>query len=342
MFLFSTANATSSCSSVQSASEEENSSVDSSTSDDEDDTPSSDDEDDTPPAKRVTISQSDVAGVIGQSTLSASTRYDLLTNHFQPSTSYHFPKCSNGRSFQHRWLQSFPWIVYSQQENGGFCLPCVLLGAAAGYRRVSPEILVSRPLVSFKKATETLQKHKDKECHKTAIVRADEFRKSMTGQQPNIQQRLSTSLADRIHQNRQKLSSIMKTIIFCGRQNLPLRGHRDSAFDIERDLGNLENHGNFMALLNFRIDAGDSVLEKHLSTAARNATYVSNTIQNQIIDVLSSQVCDHIVRSVKTAKWFTVIAVEVTDLSNREQLSIVLRYVDGTSMTVREDLVGFF
>ncbi len=35
-------------------------------------------------------------------------------------------------------------------------------------------------------------------------------------------------------------------------------------------------------------------------------------------------------RSVKTAKWFTVIADEVTDLSNREQLSIVLWYVDST------------
>ncbi len=122
------------CANVQSASEDETSSVDS----------SSDDEDDTPPTKRVTISQSDVGGVIGQSTLSASTRYDLLTNHFQPSTSYRFPKCSNGRSFQHRWLQSFPWLVYSQQEKVDsaslvFCL--VLL----------PEILVDRPLVSFKK-----------------------------------------------------------------------------------------------------------------------------------------------------------------------------------------------
>ena len=37
-----------------------------------------------------------------------------------------------------------------------------------------------------------------------------------------------------------------------------------------------------------------------------------------------------------------MIADEVTDVSNREQLSIVLRYVDSATLTVREDLVGFF
>ena len=43
----------------------------------------------------------------------------------------------------------------------------------------------------------------------------------------------------------------------------------------------------------------------------------------------------------QAAKWYTVIADEVTDISNKEQLSIVLRYVDSDSVLVREDLVGF-
>ena len=32
----------------------------------------------------------------------------------------------------------------------------------------------------------------------------------------------------------------------------------------------------------------------------------------------------------------------MTDVANREQLSIVIRYVDSETLTVREDLVGFF
>lgn len=105
----------------------------------------------------------------------------------------------------------------------------------------------------------------------------------------------------------------MKTVELCGRQNIALRGHRDSALDRERDVMGIENHGNFVALLNFRIDA---VLRDHLSTAARNATYTSNTIQNQIINVLADQVRCHIINKVKEAKWFTVVADEVTDVAN--------------------------
>ena len=86
----------------------------------------------------------------------------------------------------------------------------------------------------------------------------------MSAQQLDIQQRMSKSLVETISMNHQKLSSIMKTILFCGQQNIALRGHRDSALDIERDVDDSQNHGNFVALLNFRIDAGDSVLEHTL------------------------------------------------------------------------------
>ena len=48
------------------------------------------------------------------------------------------------------------------------------------------------------------------------------------------------------------------------------RGHRDNITDIEKDVTSSMNHSNFWALLNFRIDAGDKVLEDHLR---RNATY---------------------------------------------------------------------
>ena len=48
-----------------------------------------------------------------------------------------------------------------------------------------------------------------------------------------------------------------------------------------------------------------------------------------------------IISRVKAVKWFSVIADEVTDLSNKEQLSIALRYVDSGTQLVREDLVAF-
>ena len=274
----------------------------------------------------------DVAQVIGSPNLSASTRYSLLTNHFQPSVNYNFCLWT---FIPTSMASVFPVAGLQQTGGGGFCLPCVLF-ASHSYHGCSPGVPVSRPLTVFKKALEMLRKHADKEHHKSAILRAEEFKRSMSGQQHNIQQRLSKSLADRISNNRQKLELMMKTIVLCGRQNI---GHRDSALNIERDVAGMDNHGNFVALLNFRIEVGDTVLREHMSTAARNATYTWNTIQNQIITVLADQVTTCIIDK---AKWFTVIADEVTDVSNREQLSIVLQYVDSATLTVREDLVVFF
>ena len=43
----------------------------------------------------------------------------------------------------------------------------------------------------------------------------------------------------------------------------------------------------------------------------------------------------------KKGKWFTVVADEVTDISNKERLSLVLQYVDCDTGLVREDLVSF-
>ena len=111
----------------------------------------------------------------------SAERYHLLTSHFQPPPGYSFPKGANGRSFQHRWLQAYPWLVYSKQENDGYCLPCALF-ATSGYHGSSPGVLVSRPLTVFNKALEMLRKHADKDHHKLAIVRADEFKKTMTNQ----------------------------------------------------------------------------------------------------------------------------------------------------------------
>ena len=123
-------------------------------------------------------------------------------------------------------------------------------------------------------------------------------------------------------------------MVFCGCQNIALRGHSDNATDLERDVLDVENHGNFRALLDFRVDAGDTTLGEHLCTAPRNATYTSSVIQNQVIDVVANQVRQQIITKVRAAKWFTVVVDEVTDVSNEEQLSLVVRYVDHDTLSV--------
>ena len=83
-------------------------------------------------------------------------------------------------------------------------------------------------------------------------------------------------LNKKISTNRAKLLSVAKTVLLCGRQNIPLRGHRDdSAHYNSHDCGNLQS------LLDFRVDSGDTVLEEHFKTARAmqltGQTYTSST-----------------------------------------------------------------
>ena len=84
-----------------------------------------------PPAKQpslVTAQCDDVANFVG-ARICSGEKYQLLTKHLKPGPEYIFLWCSSRRYFQHRWLQQYPWLVYSKRENGGFCMSplCSLL-----------------------------------------------------------------------------------------------------------------------------------------------------------------------------------------------------------------------
>lgn len=81
------------------------------------------------------------------------------------------------------------------------------------------------------------------------------------------------------------------------------------------------------------------MLANHLINAPRNALYTSKTIQNSLIEVIRQCILQDIIFEVKQAQYYTIIADEVTDLSNKEQLSLALRYV--MNGRVKEVLVDF-
>ena len=92
----------------------------------------------------------------------------------------------------------------------------------------------------------------------------------------------------------------MDIILFFARQNLALRGHRES-LDAE------DNPGNFIELVKL-ISSYDPVLREHL-TRIRMApnitvTYLSPKIQNELIELLARHVKQKIVNNIKEAKYY--------------------------------------
>ena len=86
------------------------------------------------------------------------------------------------------------------------------------------------------------------------------------------------------------------------------------------------NRGNFLELLSFIATYNDKVAEV-LDKAPRNASYTSPTTQKQILHVLANKVRNSIREEIGDAKY-CIIVDEARDESKREQMSLVLRFVD--------------
>ena len=121
-------------------------------------------------------------------------------------------------------------------------------------------------------------------------------------------------------------------MIFLAKQGLPFRG------DVERAQTN-KNPGNFLALLK-DYAATDDVLFKHFnSPRAKNATYLSPIIQNDIINIIVYDlILTNIISEVKDDNFYFVLADEVTS-HNVEHLPICVQFVD-RDFNIKEELVA--
>ena len=59
-----------------------------------------------------------------------------------------------------------------------------------------------------------------------------------------------------------------------------------------------------------------------------------------MISVIDDAIRDEIIDEIKTAKFISILADEVTDCSNLEQVSIVIRFVD-RDKKIKEEFLGF-
>jgi len=266
----------------------------------------------------------------------------LINDPWIPPPGYQFPFVDDGqhrRAFQAKWLKLYPWARYSDYSplrRGVFCVACVLFGQDEATRaRQTLRTFVSEPLNKFKKGLEYLNEHGSKTYHKENVARLNGFLETRRNVGAAVCNQLDIQRREEIQKNRTYLRPIVKSVIFCGKQNLPLRGHRDDGQVLETD-----DDGVFRALLRFRIDSGDAVLAEGLEQASRNATYTSKTTQNEIIACAGELIQADISRRVREAKWYSVMADETSDTARLEQATVIIRYV-GDSGSIHEDFAGF-
>ena len=140
-------------------------------------------------------------------------KYHLLTSHFHPNSSYHFPSVLYGgqhRSFQHCWLKHYNGImVHSETDQGGHCKYCVLFGQAPHSVFKLPGILVTQPLKHLQNASEKFREHilgignsAPHVYHLAANEAATAFIATMKRKQLPLNQQLSLIMARTVEESR--------------------------------------------------------------------------------------------------------------------------------------------
>ena len=120
-------------------------------------------------------------------------------------------------------------------------------------------------------------------------------------------------------------------IRFLLRQGLTFHGHNESE--------NSSNQGNFLELFRFLADHNEDIKDVVLKNATKNLKLTSLEIHKDIVTAASIETCNAIVTYLGDA-FFSVLIDESLDISTKEQMAVVLRFVDKKGHVV-EHLLGF-
>ncbi|XP_025208755.1 uncharacterized protein LOC112604102 [Melanaphis sacchari] len=180
-----------------------------------------------------------------------------------------------------------------------------------------------------------LSYHNSLQYHKTSLLKAEMFLNIFVKNVPSIIDTLDNDRTEQIKLNRLKLTPIIECIILCGRQELALCGHRNTGSINFNDASNSNdsNEGNFRAILKYKAKDLD-YLKEHFESDSRNK-YISPRIQNEIITICGDIILHKLIKMVNESECFSVLADETSDVSNKEQLALCVRYINGTEQNAK-------
>lgn len=218
------------------------------------------------------------------------------------------------------------WLCYSPSKDRIFCGTCKLFGLP----KAKKQKLASIGSNDWTNLSRNISHHESLPEHLQA-----EINQSLYNKNTRIDTKMLHSANQNVAENRAIVSVIIEVLLFAARQNIAIRGHNETLQSL--------NRGNFLELITL-ISKYHPTLKIHLNKIQHNlnvtqTTFLSNKSQNKILNILCEIIRSKILLQVKAAKIFSVIIDTTTDVSNTEQLTFLLRYVDNKGV-IQERLVA--
>ena len=175
-------------------------------------------------------------------------------------------------------------------------------------------------VTTWKKALERFREHQTTACHLLAIDSIVTLPKTCT----DIGSSLSDVYKKEVANNWQILRKILENVQFLARQGIAFQGDTDE-------------DSNFFQL--FKLRANDDA-NMH-AWLKKQDKYLSQEIQNEMINFIALRIVSNLAEDIRKNGFFSLMADECTDVSNKEQLAICLRHVDH-NLVAHEEFIGFY
>ena len=230
---------------------------------------------------------------------------------------------SSNRKFQSKWKTEFTWLEYDGEA--ATCSQCVAAdkqGLLVGAKK-RDAAFTTKGFNAWRHALERFRRHEASDVHQLAIQALSSASKPCATAALSV-----VGKAREQSDARHALGRIFDAVAFCSKQGLALR---------RRD----EECGNVIQYLQ-DIAKKDAPLKAWMSRrSAGMLHYTSPSAQAEIQRQLAMSVTRKVVGEVKSAKYFALILDETTDMTQREQMAICLRYVND-DLDVREVCIGLY
>ncbi|XP_055258670.1 zinc finger MYM-type protein 1-like isoform X2 [Moschus berezovskii] len=230
------------------------------------------------------------------------------------------------QSIKKSWCSNFQRLENSIKKDVIFCYSCQLFCQKKfNYGR---ESFIVQGISNWKRTLEKFRKHEKSEMHLKSLQFWREYQ--------FCDEAVNDSLSNHSKQfegNKKYLKLIIENILFLGKQCLFLRGNDQSISSV--------NKGNFLELLEIRAkDKGEEIFRLMNSQVD---FYNSTQIQNDIIEIIKTEILQDIVNEINVSSAFSVICDETTDSATKGQFSLCVRYPQKTSKAVliKERFLGF-
>ncbi|XP_015378254.1 PREDICTED: zinc finger MYM-type protein 1-like [Diuraphis noxia] len=244
----------------------------------------------------------------------------------QPTNNiFKFPTNEEHRSFQESWftkklndgtLVNRDWLSYSISTDNMFCFHCQMYG------KTKRDNWIINGVSKWKNALHKILVHETSTNHIDASLKF-KLRNQVLPILPSLtEKRKFEVLCNR---------GIVKELI-----DITFRGHREKWSDSLR--------GNFKDLVELVSNYSPTMAPYISNLKNKNNkpqwSFISWRIQNELIECISDDIVGIISKSIKDSPFFSVSLDTTFDVSRKEQLSFIVRYIDKNSGSIYERLIA--